>query len=143
MGRTVLARLKGPVVVECKKCRAHLSLSSELMSKLFQGATGRAYLYNNAYNILLGDEEVRMMMTGLHTVSDAYCMGCKTVVGWKYIKAYVEDQRYKEEKFILEAHFIREIEQTSGRCIDNPDDKSLELGTTKKVDCERLSLGLI
>jgi hypothetical protein len=113
------------------------------MSRLFQGASGRAHLYNNAYNVLLGEEEVRSMMTGPHTVSDVYCLGCRTVVGWKYIRAHIEEQRYKEGKFILEALYIREIEQSTGRCTDNPDDKSLEIGPKWKFDCEYLSLDLV
>jgi DNA-directed RNA polymerase subunit N (RpoN/RPB10) len=27
-----------------------------------------------------------MLMTGLHTVCDIYCISCQSVVGWKYVK---------------------------------------------------------
>lgn len=35
-------------------------------------------------------------------VADISCKACNTVVGWKYVDAREEDQRYKIGKFILE-----------------------------------------
>jgi hypothetical protein len=26
------------------------------------------------------------MMTGMHTVSDIFCVGCGSIVGWKYVR---------------------------------------------------------
>ena len=51
------------------------------------------------------------MATGLHTVSDIYCFNCTTYLGWTYVKAYEEDQKYKEGKFILEKQMIKEVKQ--------------------------------
>ncbi|EMS62799.1 hypothetical protein TRIUR3_07444 [Triticum urartu] len=53
-------------------------------------------------NVTSGINEDRMMMTGLHTVSDIFCVGCGSIVGWKYEAAHDKSQRYKEGKFILE-----------------------------------------
>lgn len=33
---------------------------------------------------------------------DVYCSKCQTTLGWKYIRAYEESQKYKEGKLILE-----------------------------------------
>lgn len=41
-------------------------------------------------------------MTGAHTVSDISCTRCGAVLGWKYVAAEDEAQRYKVGKFILE-----------------------------------------
>ncbi|KAL7749946.1 hypothetical protein RI367_004822 [Sorochytrium milnesiophthora] len=49
------------------------------------------------------------MTTGLHTVTDIRCIHCERVVGWKYIKAYEERERYKEGKFILEKALLVEL----------------------------------
>lgn len=38
-------------------------------------------------NVTVGDREERMMMTGLHTVADIFCVGCGSNVGWKYVSA--------------------------------------------------------
>jgi hypothetical protein len=43
-----------------------------------------------------------MLITGLHTVCDIYCITCNCVLGWKYEFAFEESQKYKEGKFILE-----------------------------------------
>ncbi|KAF3448906.1 hypothetical protein FNV43_RR09622 [Rhamnella rubrinervis] len=43
-----------------------------------------------------------MMITGLHTVVDIFCIGCGSIVGWKYEAAHDKTQKYKEGKFILE-----------------------------------------
>ena len=37
-------------------------------------------------NVTAGIKEDRMMMTGLHTVSDIFCVGCGAIVGWKYVR---------------------------------------------------------
>jgi hypothetical protein len=39
----------------------------------------------NSINIIKGPLEDRVLMTGLHTVCDIYCMYCQSVVGWKYV----------------------------------------------------------
>ena len=60
-------------------------------------------------NIAEGDPEERNMMTGLHVVKDIMCVQCETTLGWKYVKAYPEDQKYKVGKFILEAELLESI----------------------------------
>ena len=44
----------------------------------------------------------RHLVTGLHTVCDVSCAVCASVLGWKYIGAEEDSQRYKVGKFILE-----------------------------------------
>jgi len=53
-------------------------------------------------NVTPGVKEDRMMMTGMHTVSDIFCVCCGSIVGWKYEAAHEKNQRYKEGKYILE-----------------------------------------
>ncbi|GFY83512.1 Yippee family putative zinc-binding protein [Actinidia rufa] len=43
-----------------------------------------------------------MMMTGLHTVADIFCVGCGSNLGWKYEFAHEKSQKYKEGKTVLE-----------------------------------------
>ncbi|PNS20742.1 hypothetical protein CAC42_2987 [Sphaceloma murrayae] len=44
----------------------------------------------------------RQLVTGLHTVGDISCAQCGCILGWKYVAAEEEAQRYKVGKFILE-----------------------------------------
>ncbi|TMW85858.1 hypothetical protein EJD97_022371, partial [Solanum chilense] len=68
----------------------------------FQCKHGRAYLFDKVVNVTLGEKEERMMITGMHTVVDIFCVGCGSIVGWKYEAAQEREQKYKEGKFILE-----------------------------------------
>ncbi|GKA05338.1 yippee-like protein, partial [Tanacetum coccineum] len=53
-------------------------------------------------NVTVGVKEDRMMMTGLHTVADIFCVKCGSVVGWTYETAHEKNQKYKEGKSVLE-----------------------------------------
>ncbi|KAF7044278.1 hypothetical protein CFC21_053534 [Triticum aestivum] len=101
MGRLFLMHLEGNAY-SCKFCRTHLGLAADIISKNFHSKHGKAYLFNRVVNVTSGTNEDRMMMTGLHTVSDIFCVGCGSIVGWKYEAAHEKSQRYKEGKFILE-----------------------------------------
>ena len=43
-------------------------------------------------NVTVGEKEDRMMMTGLHTVADIFCVGCGSIVGWKYVRTRGPDR---------------------------------------------------
>ncbi|XP_051138349.1 protein yippee-like At4g27745 isoform X1 [Andrographis paniculata] len=92
----------GPRLYCCYKCRNHVSLHDDIISKAFQGRHGRAFLFSHAMNIVVGAREDRNLMTGLHTVADISCRDCGEVLGWKYERAYDASQKYKEGKFIME-----------------------------------------
>uniref|UniRef100_A0ACD6A6L5 Uncharacterized protein n=1 Tax=Avena sativa TaxID=4498 RepID=A0ACD6A6L5_AVESA len=101
MGRLFLMHLEGNAY-SCKFCRTHLGLAADIISKSFHSKHGKAYLFNRVVNVTSGVKEDRLMMTGMHTVSDIFCVGCGSIVGWKYESAHEKSQRYKEGKFILE-----------------------------------------
>ncbi|OMO76049.1 Yippee-like protein, partial [Corchorus olitorius] len=63
---------------------------------------GKAYLFSKVVNVSSGEKEDRLMMTGLHTVADIFCVGCGSIVGWKYEFAHEKNQKYKEGKSVLE-----------------------------------------
>lgn len=93
----------------CIYCRTHLANHDELVSRSFQGNHGRAYLFNSVINISCGPAVQRELNTGSHAVADIFCETCCKTLGWKYEKAYVEAQKYKEGKYIIElAHVVRE-----------------------------------
>ena len=56
----------------------------------------------------------RQLVTGAHTVSDISCSSCGNGLGWKYVAAEEETQRYKVGKFILETKRI-----SSSSCWEN------------------------
>ncbi|XP_026392140.1 protein yippee-like At5g53940 [Papaver somniferum] len=101
MGRLFLIELDGRVY-KCKFCRSHLALGDDLVSRSFSCRRGKAYLFNTAVNVIVGTQEERMMLSGLHTVADIFCCSCGQIVGWKYEAAHDKSQKYKEGKFVLE-----------------------------------------
>ncbi|KAK6134639.1 hypothetical protein DH2020_031564 [Rehmannia glutinosa] len=101
MGRIFVVDLEGRTY-RCKFCKTHLALADELVSRAFHCRRGKAYLFNNAVNIIVGPHEERMMLSGMHTVADIFCCCCGQIVGWKYESAHEMSQKYKEGKFVLE-----------------------------------------
>ncbi|GAB5591750.1 hypothetical protein Unana1_06650 [Umbelopsis nana] len=94
--------LDGTRIYTCTTCHSHLALHEDIISRAFHGRHGPAYLFDNVVNVSLGAKEERMLMTGMHSVADIYCNVCHTTVGWKYVFAFEESQKYKEGKFIVE-----------------------------------------
>ncbi len=111
MGRPVvqyIAGKKGTKYYVCKECKRHLAAYDSIISKAFQGQSGQAYLFESAVNVYTGPKMERVLMTGLHVVCDLYCVHCHSPLGWYYVDAYEESQKYKVGKFILEkAHMER------------------------------------
>lgn len=112
--------------LRCARCLADIALSTQIISKGFQGRYGRAYLVapsqssisSNPINLTTPKAKndvlpnlpntythkpmPRQLVTGAHTVGDISCAQCGSMLGWKYIAAEEEAQRYKVGKFILE-----------------------------------------
>lgn len=103
-----------PNTIRCSTCSTDLAFTSQIMSKGFTGRYGRAYLVSppepskkdqkraNLVNVQLGRPETRQLVTGSHVVADIMCAVCRVKVGWKYVDAKEESQKYKIGKFILE-----------------------------------------
>jgi hypothetical protein len=99
-----------PDTIRCSTCAADFAFCSQVVSKGFTGRYGRAYLVSaqgpgnkgDLINIKVGKSETRLLVTGSHVVADISCMICHTKVGWKYVDAKEESQKYKVGKFILE-----------------------------------------
>ena len=61
-------------------------------------------------NVVKGPNENRILMTGLHTVADLYCLTCTDNIGWYYSEAFEESEKYKEGKFIVEKAKIERVQ---------------------------------
>ncbi len=46
------------------------------------------------------------MVTGHYKIRDIKCPQCETIVGWKFIEAMTEEEKYKEGKYVLESTLI-------------------------------------
>ncbi|GIX93781.1 protein yippee-like 5 [Caerostris darwini] len=108
MGKIFLTHIGGTRLFCCAGCDTVITNRSELISTRFTGATGRAYLFNRAVNLVYSEVEERMMLTGRHMVRDVSCKNCDTKLGWIYEFATEENQRYKEGRVILERALVVE-----------------------------------
>eukprot|EP00924_Labyrinthula_sp_SR-Ha-C_P016637 maker-scaffold_6-snap-gene-10.1-mRNA-1 protein AED:0.34 eAED:0.34 QI:53/1/1/1/1/1/2/156/115 len=100
------------VIYSCRSCGCELAYSKDVISKTFNGRTGKAYLFDRIYNYKRGPTEKKELMTGLHECADVYCTNCRAHVGWTYDKAYDEEQKYKIDKFVLEKALIKLVKTT-------------------------------
>ncbi|KAI8977150.1 yippee zinc-binding/DNA-binding /Mis18, centromere assembly-domain-containing protein [Mycotypha africana] len=95
-------------IYACSKCKSHLTTAQRLISKDFHGLHGKAYLFDKVVNVKVSNEqEERIMTTGRHCISFIACANCERDLGWKYVRAYEPDQKYKEGKYILEKCSLR------------------------------------
>lgn len=171
--------------LRCTRCLTDLCLTSQIISKGFTGRHGRAYLVapprpypntttsagddargggavshrdNNLPNTYAHKPVPRQLVTGAHTVSDISCALCGAVLGWKYVAAEEESQKYKVGKFILETKRV-----CRGVCWENEDgdgdaassltpvraagdasseDESVEFDSQDEDECEDLFAGV-
>ncbi|KAI4938030.1 uncharacterized protein J4E92_000278 [Alternaria infectoria] len=155
--------------LRCQKCLADLIPTSAIISKGFTGRHGRAYLVgppsaSSAFaggdmsatgwkagdlpNTLTHKAHARQLVTGAHTVSDISCRSCGTVLGWKYVDAAEETQKYKVGKFILEtkrvvkgAEWDESVEEEdNGMVLEKEGD--IEFDSQDEDECEDLFSGI-
>ncbi|EHK41311.1 uncharacterized protein TrAtP1_004763 [Trichoderma atroviride] len=105
--------------LRCSSCATDIAFTSQIISKGFTGRYGRAYLISpladsananapsvSLLNVRIGKNENRQLVTGWHVVADICCGICSRKLGWKYVDAKEESQKYKVGKFILETERV-------------------------------------
>ncbi|KAI8150276.1 Yippee/Mis18 [Fennellomyces sp. T-0311] len=102
MGKRHQIYLPDNRIYSCSTCHSHLLSHGAVISRAFQGRHGPAYLVDHVVNVTIGAKEERMLLTGMHTVADISCSVCGTRIGWKYLQAFEDTQKYKENKCIVE-----------------------------------------
>lgn len=117
MGILFLRKLKARPLLMCTHCRTHLGDPQCVISKDFQGQLGPAYLIEEVVNCTKGPKEERILITGMHVVMDLSCVSCQTVLGWQYVEAYEDGQKYKEGKYILEKTRVCSSDSTRDRVV--------------------------
>ncbi|ODV94871.1 hypothetical protein PACTADRAFT_50724 [Pachysolen tannophilus NRRL Y-2460] len=93
----------------CRSCLTHLSVSSLIISDGYRGRTGDAYLVKDVVNVILGEPNVRTMITGRYVACDIKCHQCHRYIGWKYLKSEDKNQKFKEGKYIIELDTLTNV----------------------------------
>ena len=156
--------------LRCQKCLVDLIPTSSIISKGFTGRHGRAYLVSppssssflqggvlpptgftagDLPNTLTHKPQPRQLVTGAHTVSDISCRSCGSVLGWKYVDAAEDTQKYKVGKFILEtkrtvkgAEWDQDVEEENGGMVVKNKDGDVEFDSQDEDECEDLFSGI-
>lgn len=165
--------------LRCARCLCDIALASQIVSKGFTGRHGRAYLVAsseppastpanllpnakakndalpNLPNTYTHKPAPRQLVTGAHTVGDISCAQCGSVLGWKYIAAEEEAQKYKIGKFILETKRVLrsslwedcgDVEGSGGRSQPpdslKPVEDPIEFDSQDEEECEDLFSGI-
>ena len=92
----------------------------------------------------------RQLVTGAHTVSDVSCMFCDSILGWKYVAAEEDSQKYKVGKYILETKRVSIATQweDEGALLEGAKEfalgsnEALEFDSQDEDECEDLFAGL-
>ncbi|PSS27422.1 hypothetical protein M430DRAFT_130939 [Amorphotheca resinae ATCC 22711] len=158
-----------PDTLKCLTCATDIAFASQIVSKGFTGRHGRAYLVSpparlpsshkkknhkstDLVNIRIGRAVNRELLTGEHVVADVSCAICQTVLGWKYVDAKEQGQRYKIGKYILETKRVipsvswedgteePELEQAEGA--DRDSDEAIVFDEDDEDECEDLFNGI-
>lgn len=170
---------KHTACLRCARCLSDIALASQIVSKGFTGRHGRAYLVAssepaastppnllptakakndalpNLPNTYTHKPAPRQLVTGAHTVGDISCAQCGSVLGWKYIAAEEEGQKYKIGKFILETkRTLKSSLWEDGRDVQGyqtrhpppnaitPPEEPIEFDSQDEEECEDLFLGV-
>ncbi|KAF1354149.1 yippee-domain-containing protein, partial [Lizonia empirigonia] len=156
--------------LRCTKCLADLIPTTSIISKGFTGRHGRAYLVappppssllhppnaaseagawnpSDLPNTFTHKPVARQLVTGAHTVSDISCRCCGSVLGWKYVHAEEETQRYKIGKYILETKRVTKSgneweDETEQLVFEQDDGDEIQFDSQDEDECEDLFSGI-
>ncbi|KAH7326270.1 yippee zinc-binding/DNA-binding /Mis18, centromere assembly-domain-containing protein [Stachybotrys elegans] len=113
--------------LRCSSCSTEIAFTSQIVSKGFTGRHGRAILVappagsQTLPNIRVGRNENRQLVTGWHVVADISCTICSSKLGWKYVDAREQGQKYKVGKFILETERVMTYREWDDMPVDEPE----------------------
>jgi len=68
-----------------------------------------AFLFRESVNVeTLGNLRHTSLSTGDYTLVDVHCRVCRTYLGWKYVTASNDKERYKEGTYLLEQSKLKD-----------------------------------
>jgi hypothetical protein len=152
--------------LRCHKCLTDLVPTSSIISKGFTGRHGKAFLvappppnsilggpgsgptgcvFGDLPNTMTHKAVPRQLVTGAHTVSDISCRTCGIVLGWKYVDAAEDTQKYKVGKFILETRRVVKSGNWDYKALDEEQqmfkDEDIPFDSQDEDECEDLFSG--
>lgn len=112
MGKIFREYLSKPIVYCCEECTTHMASAEDIVSKAFNGRFGQAILFKTAINFEIGPVRESLLSTGKHEIADVHCIYCHHYLGWQYIDAADDANKYKIGKVILEQNRTTKVKQS-------------------------------
>jgi hypothetical protein len=92
----------------CKCCLSDVALEKSTIWEGYMGSELPALLFSSTVNthrdVKPRKEE---LSTGLYTLVDVFCRDCGVELGWEYIEASNQAQKYKEKTFLLQKEMLQ------------------------------------
>ncbi|KAK9806862.1 hypothetical protein WJX72_005266 [[Myrmecia] bisecta] len=97
----------------CACCGCDLACSSALIWEGVMGPLQPAFLFRATLNInTCSEQRQQRLSTGTYTLVDVACRCCDTALGWKYLNASCEAQKYKEGGTLLQKARLQQVTAT-------------------------------
>jgi hypothetical protein len=109
-------------------CRCGCEVSSEhaLVWEGFMGANVPALLFRRGINIdHIGPHRRETLSTGTYLLVDVVCRLCRCKLGWRYLEAEKEDQKYKVQCVLLKEQDLTRINRVTGNQVATPFPRSI------------------
>jgi len=108
MGKPFVEYLPGKVYC-CSECNAHIAPKALAVWSGYMGYRIPAFLFRMTVNIeTVGKLRHTTLSTGDYGLMDVHCRICRTYLGWKYVEASNEKEKYKVGTFLLEQAKLKE-----------------------------------
>lgn len=92
----------------CSSCSLDVGVQSDIIWEGYMGANKSAYLFSKVVNLEPAAEPRKQQLsTGFFLLQDVRCKSCSTAFGWTYLKAWNQDQKYKEGSTIVQQSLLQ------------------------------------
>lgn len=92
----------------CSSCSLEVGMQSDIIWEGYMGANKSAYLFSKVSNLVPSAEpREQQLSTGHFLLRDVRCKSCSAAFGWTYIKAWNQDQKYKEGTTIVQRSLLQ------------------------------------
>jgi hypothetical protein len=113
MGRLFLQHLDNDIEPKyaCSNCSNELCyVDLDVIRSDYQCQSGVALFTANIINVIEGAIVNKHFISGHYIIQDIFCTLCFQCVGWKYIKALEEDNKFKENNYVIEFCKVKKVE---------------------------------
>jgi len=114
MGRLFIQCCTNPsqIIFKCSKCKAEIVSDKGLIWEGFMGQGRPAFLFrlDSVVNVEeCGEPRKQELSTGEYALIDVRCRICFASLGWRYLSASNEEQKYKEGATLIDQSALLKI----------------------------------